>query len=488
MLLILLLMMGLAQSTGPQAPARTYASCAASVEPVACVTGLAAARSEEGEVELNDLIAAGAVAAVRRNAPTRQRRTAELAARIASGEGHEGLSSSEAQRVLALFSDVSFYDSGLPGDARASGLWTIAMREPVGDIGLRQMLVHAASSAGREDIVDRLVTEISVSGRWNNDERASFASVAARIAHDWRVADAFMASGGERAKNYSASEIRIEIDQARLHNNYDRDAAARVLAAILLDGELFPWAEEGPEALKAAGAVDELRALGDAMVLRGRATDRSPEQRTNDFGLASWAYEAAGDRTQSLNAAREGSALTALAVAERISGSSESASATPAQAAEMANGFGTWPVQRLYELGAIEEALALGFLASRDRYLAELEAGRAPDPTWLAEPRIDYQLKLIVPVLQQRRAASDAKALLLRLQAVPGDWASADPAELMMLAALAGDSAEVHAIFNDAAKHIDETESTWTALRLISARHAADAELSRDDRYDAQSP
>ncbi|MDQ3126269.1 MAG: hypothetical protein M3Q74_11795 [Pseudomonadota bacterium] len=439
--------------------------------------------------ELNDLIAAGAWRAASRRAPVRARRIAELAARIAAGEGHEGLSPEEAQQVLALFSDVSFYDSGLPGDARAIGLWDIAMREPVGDIELRWTLVEAASSSDRQDVVRRLVTEAPVDGPWSDGARATFASIAAWYADDWRVAEAFLVSGGDRAEGYSNSGIRIRIDQARLRGGYDREAAARVLADILSAAEHLPWPEGGPEALKAAGATDELRALGAALVSRAQASDRSPEDRTDDFGLASWAYGAAGDRDLALGAARVGAALTPLAVAERMSLHSNAGSVSPAEAAEIANGFGTWPVQRLYELGARDEALAVAFLAGRDRYLAELEAGVTPDPSWLAKPNLAYQLKLVVPVLQQRRAVSDAGALLRRLQAEPADWASAGAEELMMLAAIAGEGGQVEAIFDEAVRDLDESEdmATWAALQLVIGRRAADAEL-RLDRTNPQSP
>lgn len=478
MLLVPILALALAQPVGLQsAGSGTYAACTATPEPLVCVTDLAVA-GDRG-FELTDLIAAGAVAAARRQAPARGRRIVELAARIAAGEGHEGLSPVEAQHVLALFSDVSFYDSGLPGDARASGLWDIAMRAPVGDIELRWTLVEAASSSDRQDVVHRLVAEAPVAGPWSDDARATFASIAAWHADDWRVAEAFLVSGGDRVEGYSNSGIPIGIDQARLRGGYEREAAARVLADILSAAEHLPWPEGGPEALKAGGATDELRALGSALESRGRAPDRSPEDRTDDFGLASWAYEAAGDRDMALSAAREGAALTPLAVAERIALHSNAGPVSPAEAAEMANGFGTWPVQRLYELGARDEALAVGYLAGRDRYLADLEAGVTPDPSWLAKPNIDYQLKLVVPVLQQRRAVSDARALLLRLQAAPADWASANAEELMMLAAIAGEGGQVEAIFNDAVRDLDEPDrmATWAALQLVIARRAADAEL-----------
>jgi hypothetical protein len=488
MLLVPILALVLTPSGTPQAGAPpTYAACVATPEPVVCVADLAVA-GDRG-FELTDLVAAGAVAPARRQAPARGRRIVELAARIAAGEGHEGLSPVEAQHVLGLFSDVSFYDSGLPGDARAIGLWDIAMREPVGDIELRGILAQVAGRSGLDDLARRLVAEAPVGGRWSDDERAYFAGVAAWSADDWRVAEAFMASGGDRAEGYSVSETRLGVDQARLRSGYEREAAARVLAAVLAEDKLPPGPGDGPEALKAGGATDELRALATALVSRGRAPDRSPEDRTDDFGLASWAYEAAGDRDMALSAAREGAALTPLAVAERISLHSNPGSLSPAEAAEMVNGFGTWPVQRLYELGVRDEALAVGFLAGRDRYLADLEADVTPDPSWLAKPRIDNQLELVVPALQRRGASSDAMALLVRLRAAPADWASAGAEELMMLAAIAGDDRQVKAIFDEAVWALDESEdmATWAALQLVIARRAAEAELRRD-RTNPQSP
>jgi hypothetical protein len=471
MLLVPILALALTQPVVPQsAVPRSYAACISTPEPVVCVTELAV--TGDRGFELSDLIAAGAVAAARRQAPARGRRIVELAARIAAGEGHEGLSPVEAQHVLALFSDVSFYDSGLPGDARAIGLWDIAMREPVGDIELRGVLVQAAVRSNREALAERLVAEAPVNGRWSDDARAEFASIAARMTYDWRVAEAFLASGGDRADGYSIPEIRIGIDQARLHKGYDREAAARVLADILSDDELLPWPQQGWEALKAGGATEELRALGTALVSRGRGPGRSPEDRTDDFGLASWAFRAAGDRGAALAAAREGMAF----VPEAVEGRGDLSS------------FGTWPVRELFQL-APDEAVASGFLWGRDRYEGTATVGGQADPAWLAGPRMDFLLKLVVPTLQQRRAVSDARALLLRLRAAPVDWASANAEELMMLAAIAGDGRQVEAIFNDAVRDLDESEDmvTWAALQLVIGRRAADAELLRD-RTDPQSP
>lgn len=473
MLLVPILALTLAQPPGPQVVEdQTYAACVSTPEPVVCVTELAISRTEEGQLDFTDLIAAGAVSAARRHAPAEIRETAEIAARIADGQGYEGLSPREAQQVLELFSDVSFHDSGLPGDARAIGLWPIAMREPVGDFRLRSNLIHAASRSNRDDLETQLVLELPVDGPWSDEERASLASMAARIAGDWRRAEAFLASGGDRAEGYSIPGIRIAIDEARLRQGYDRDAAGRVMEKILSAWTQLPWPSESLEALKAGGATGELLALGTALVARGRAAERSPEDRTDDFGQAAWAFRAAGDRGAALAAAREGMDFVPGAVASRGELSS----------------FGTWPVRELFEL-APDEAVASGFLWGYYRYMSTAKAGGVADPDWLTEPRIDYQLKLVVPSLQRRRAVWDAKALLLRLQAAPADWASADAEELMMLAAIAGEGQLVEGIFNDAVRSLDALKyhEAWAALQLVIARRAADVEL-QSGRADRQSP
>lgn len=457
MLLVPILALALAQPVGPQSvDTRTYAPCAATPEPIVCVTDLAVA--DDRGLELSDLIAAGAVAAARRQAPARGRRVIELAARIAAGEGHEGLSPVEAQHVLAIFSDVSFFDSGLPGDARARGLWDIAMREPVGDIELRGILAQAAGRSGLDDLARRLVAEAPVDGRWSDDERASFAGVAAWSADDWRVAEAFMASGGERAAGYSISETRLGIDQARLRSGYDREAAARVLAAVLAEDELLPWPGDGPEALKAAGANEELRALGAALMSRGRVPDRSPEHRTDDFGLAAWAFRAAGDRDIALAAAREGLAFVPEAVADR-SGSVSS--------------FGTWPVRELFEL-APGEAVESGLLWDYDRYSSVVKAGGQADPVWVANDESPASVELATSLLRERGDVTAARALLDALDAKlrrpgAGAWDRLEVTdERMTLAAIAGDPEALEAVFNDGLLALDEGEADGrSAIELV---------------------
>jgi hypothetical protein len=443
------------QSPVPQ----TYAACIAAAEPVFCVTDLAITR--EPEQELNDLIAAGAWKAARLRAPARGKRIAELAARVAAGESVEGVSPREAQYVLGVLSDVDFYDSGLPEDARAAPLWDIALREPVDDIELRGMLVEAAVRSNREDLAERLVAEAPVNGRWSDDERAEFASIAAHMTHDWRVAEAFLASGGERAETYAISEIRLAIDRARLHRGYDREAAARVLAGTLADDRLSPWPESGPEALKAAGATDELRALAVALVERGRATDRAAEERTDDFGQAAWTFRAIGDRDAALAAAREGMAFVPTATAGR-SGRGSS--------------HGTRPARELFEL-APDEAVASGMLWDYDRYEAVLRAGGRPDPEWVADYGAPFSLELATWLLRDRRDPVAAHALLdaveARLAGSDSDpdsriwWRIGTAEHRMILSAVTGDGTALDAVFHDALSALDETYvSPSDALRL----------------------
>lgn len=459
-LLVPTLVLAFAQPVGPQsAGSQAYAACLATPEPVVCVADLAIAR--EQDQELNDLIAAGAWQAARRRAPARGRRIAELAARVAAGESVEGVSPREAQYVIAVLSDVDFYDSGLPEDARAAPLWDIAMREPVDDIELRGMLVEAAVRSHREDLAQRLVAEAPVDGRWSDDARAEFASIAARMTYDWRVAEAFLASGGERAENYAISEIRLAIDQARLHKGYDREAAARVLAGALADDGLLPWPESGPEALKAGGATEELRALGVALVERGRAADRAAEDRTDDFGQAAWAFRAIGDRDAALAAAREGMAFIAQATAGR-SGRGSS--------------HGTRPARELFELEP-GEAVASGLLWDYDRYEAVLRAGGEPDPEWVADPDAPFSLELATWLLRDRRDPVAARALQdaveARLASSESDpdsrvWRRIGTAEhRMILGAVAGDGTALDVVFSDTLFALDETDASASdALRL----------------------
>lgn len=390
------------------------------------------------------------------------------------------MSGRDAQHVLAIFSDPQFYESGLPEDNRAGWLWPIALSEPVISLNLRERLIFAAVRAGRNQDVAQLIRDAPIEGRWIADERASFASLAAGAGRDWRAAEAWLASGGRVADGYSIVDIRLEIDRARLMEGYDASAAARVATAMIEPAQLGLFLEDNIEALKAAGAVAEMRRGAEALVARGRNSQRSFEDRSSDFGAASMLFEGAGDLEAALGAAREGAVLTPEAVAERPHFMRDASGATNAELARMANGFGTLPVERLYRLGAHEEALANGYLAGRDRYLADLDAGRRPDPAWIISPGIEFELKVVVPALAARRATRQAAELLARLEADPAAWEAAGSAELMMLAAIAGDSSAVDAIFEDAIERLDiEEPGGWSALLLVIGRRAADAALGR---------
>lgn len=468
---------GLAIFAGAPAESDGYARCLEGREPLACV--VERALRNEPETEILDLIAAGAVEAVVGRSSPRQRRVAGLAAGVARGE-RPSLSPAEAQYVLAIFSEVEFYDTGLPGDDRAQWLWPLAMSEPAADLGLLERLVFAALRADRLEHVSTLISWAPLNGRWTADERAGFASLVARLGRDWRAAEAWLASGGDRADGYDVDGIRREIDRARLHEGHDAAAAGRVVDALLAAEDIPLWFEDAVEALKAAGASEEMRRAAGGLAERGRRPDRPFEDRSGDLGSASMLLEAAGDREAALDAAREGAALTPRAVAERISLFSNQDPKPTAVRAQMANGFGTLPVERLYRLGAREEALEVGYLAGRDRYLAELDAGRRPDPAWIVPPQIYNELRLLAPALQEREARTEAAELLARLRLAPAVWAEAYEEELMMLAAIAGDVASVDAIFEAAVRNLDAEEAGGgSAIQLVIARRAADAELGR---------
>lgn len=465
---------------------RTYAACLATPDPVVCVTDLAVAGDRS--LELNDLIAAGAVTAARRQAPARGRRIVGLAARIALAE-RPVMSAADAQLVLALLSEVEFYDSGLPEDGRAAWLWPIALNAPIEDLEVRERLIFAAGRAERSEDLRSLIAEAPLDGDWSDDQRASFASVVARMGLDWRAAEAWLASGGERAGGYDIEGIRREIARARLLESYDAASAARLADAIVADEELSLWMDDDVEALTAAGAAAEMRRVATALVQRGQDPGQSLDDRTHDFGVASQLFEGTGDRSAALDAAREGAALTPAAVTARLAYYEDREEWTAAQQAQKATDAITLPVAQLYRLGAEDEALANGYLVGRDRYMVELRAGRRPNPEWITPPQIDFELKLLVPSLAARKAAGEAGELLARLRRDPNAWAEADAEELMMLAAIAGEAQQVEAIFDDAVRNLDESEdmATWAALRLVIGRRAAEAELRRD-RTGRQSP
>lgn len=458
----------------PQSPQTdAYVRCLAANDPVECVAEAGLRQTPGSEYE--DLVAAGADRGAARRAPISQRAVARLAARIARGE-RPTLSPVEAQRVLALFGEVSFYDAGLPEDGRSLWLWPIAMSADVGDLILRQRLLLAAYRADRTADLARLIDEAPLSGRWSPDQRASFASLVAIHGLDADAAEAWLASGGRRARGYDLAGIRLSIDRARLHRAYDAAAAARVAEALLDDGEVPLFFEEDVKALKANGAIAEMRLAAGGLLERGRDTLRAAEDRTDDFGSASILFEAAGDRERALAAAREGAVLTPVAIADRIGDEP----LAPAMAAQRANGFGALPVKQLYRLGARQEALANGYLPGRARYLAELEAGGRPDPDWLTEPRIDYELKLVVPALQERNARREAAELLARLRADPQAWRNADAEELMTLAAITGDARQVNEIFERAVRDLDAADdfSGWSAILLAVGKRRADGILA----------
>ncbi|HEY0927863.1 hypothetical protein [Brevundimonas sp.] len=456
-----------------------YGACLRAPDPSTCVAEVAMARDQHGSVDLTDRIAAGAVEAAVEVAPRRYRDAVELAAKVSRGE-RPALSPSQAQAVLDVFGEVEFYDSGLPGDARADWLWPIALSGPIPSLERRQSLIATAWRIGRDEDVRRLISEAPLERNWTPDQRASFASQLALSGYA-DAADAWLAAGGDKARNYDVSGIRRRISRARLLAGYDPRAAADLVDGIVADDEVSLWFDDEVTALAAAGASGEARRASDVLLARGRDPERDIEARTDDLAAASMLLAVAGDQDAALAAAREGALLTPLTVTNRTSYRQDVSTTPPAVVAEMANGFGTEPVQQLYRLGATEEALSNGYLAGRDRYRLELRAGRRPDPRWLTDHRIDFQLKLLVPELLERRAVADARALLDHLLADPAVLDAAGTEELMMLAAIAGDGERLDAIFARAVRALDqraEDASSWEAIRLVIGRRAADAVLT----------
>ncbi|MFC7380342.1 hypothetical protein [Brevundimonas sp. GCM10030266] len=457
-----------------------YGACLGTPDPNRCVAEVAMAGNQNRSIDLLDRIAAGAVEAAAEAAPRSDRDVVSLAARISRGE-RPALSPTQAQAVLDLFGEVEFYDSGLPGDARADWLWPIALSAPISLLERRQSLIATASRSGRDEDVRRLISEAPMERRWTADQRASFASQLARSGHA-DAADAWLASGGDRARGYHVPGIRREISRARLLAGYEAGAATALANGITADDEVSLWLEDEVAALAAAGASGEAKRAAEALLAKGRDPQREIEARTDDLAAASMLLVVAGDQEAALEAAREGARLTPLAVTERLQHRQDAGALSPAIAAEMANGFGTEPVQQLYRLGATEEALSNGYLAGRDRYRLELRAGRRPDPSWLTGHQIDFQLKLLVPELLERRAVADARALLDHLLADPAVLDAAGTEELMMLAAIAGDDDRLDDLFARAVRRLDDAElgssRNWVAIQLVIGRRAADAVLA----------
>lgn len=475
----------LSMATGQPSADQDYGACLGTPDPSTCVVGAAMARDHGRSIELSDWIAAGAVEAAVEVAPRRDRDVVRLAAKISRGE-RPSLSPSQAQAVLDVFGEVEFYDSGLPGDARADWLWPIALSGPIPSLERRQSLIATAWRNERDEDVGRLISEAPLEGRWTADQRASFASELASSGYA-DAADAWLAAGGDKARNYDVSGIRRRISRARLLAGYDSRAAADLADGIVADDEVSLWFDDEVTALAAAGAFSEAMRAAGVLLERARDPQRDIEARTDDFAAASMLLAVAGDQDTALAAAREGALLTPLAVTHRISYRQDVSTTPPALAAEMANGFGTEPVQQLYRLGATDEALANGYLAGRDRYRLELRAGGQPDPRWLTGHNIDFQLKLLVPELQERKAVAEARALLDHLLADPTVSSEAGSEELMMLAAIAGDGEDLNAIFARAVRALDsgmrDDSTAWEAVQLVIGRRAAVAVLMTPSAY-----
>lgn len=484
---------GASTAQSPQAPEATsgnaYVDCAHAPDVADCLVRAAAERGGLEEVGSSDLVAAGAVAAARARAAPDHRRLVESAARVARGE-RPAVTPGEAQMILALFVQPDFIDSGLSVNGRASWLWPVAMSAPAASLEIRADLLQAAAEAGRLHDVRRLIAEAPINGRWTSDQRALFASRAAAAGGDPVAAKAWLNSGGARASGYDVGSIRLEIDRARLRSGYDARAAAHVAEALLTSEDVLSmFADRDVRILRESGATAEAARAGAALLGRARNVRRSAEERTSDYALASKLFDAAGDRTQALAAAREGAALTPATVRERLAGPNDRSSLTPSEAAAEANGFGTEPVRQLYRLGARDEALANGHLAGLDRYRDELESGRPVDPAWIAARNIGFQLRVVTPAFDQLGRAADAAALLRRVTEDPAAYADAGAEEVMMLAAVAGDRAQVERSLFRRLRELDSEAqeaapggTAGDAVRLAITWRAVQARLAAGSR------
>lgn len=461
-------------AASPGEPGPSYESCASAVDPSDCLIDIAHASGQR--LEREDLIAAGAYDLLSQLGD----RPGAEAARVVAGSGS---TPTDAAAVIGSLRDLAFSDparSVIPGPGITELLERV-VTAPVSDLRTLAEGMWLAQAADRPDLVQALVQLARPEMARSNNDLAAFASVAARVAGRDDIARAFMEAGGVEASNYRIEGLNGEIAEARLHRGYDAEAAATVLALGIADDEGFAWPSEEMEALAAADAYAEMRALADARLVEARDEANSAEERTDDFGAAAWLLDEAGDRPGALAVLREGLPLVPRAVGRR------SRTSDPRPPAVQSNGFGAWPVELLYQFGAREEALATGYLSGRERYHAALESGETPDPEWVLADQEWNNVEMIAATLDFRNLRTEAArlraAVLAQGENGLGDFDVVERAATrMLLAAVAGDARGLDADFRRALEVMDRMEpddAHWWAVRLAIARRGAQIRLDQ---------
>lgn len=450
---------------GTEAP--TYGVCASAPDPIVCVKATAERRREDGDDD---------------HGSARDKRIALIADRALAGDTEQAVTADEAQAALIFIDDDSLGELLTvhigPG---MDHLWTGAMTGLPPRRGAPTQLIWAAARM-RPDLLGQIVGAVDPKRRYSPDQRAELASVIARTADDWETATLWMRSGGERARNYDIDGVWAEIAEARLYHGYDAASAARVAAWVLEQNELLPWPEKSLDALKAGKAQVELRSIAAALAVRGRSPERDPDARTDDFGMAAWALQAAGDIDAAIELAREGAKWSPAATRAHRG--------EPGQArSTWAGDFGTWPLRMLYQLGRKDEALASGLLFGVQRYQMELDMGGEPDPQWLIEDGDWRSVEMVTTRLvgdKNRSPAAKLLAALLADAASPEATDADDPftridhaRSLLLLAGLSRDAQALDGIIADALPALDALAATdgdaMSAANLVRAARGARA-------------
>lgn len=428
-----------------------------------------------GEVpEREDIIAAGAVELITRIGDD----SGAEAARVVAGIGPPP---EDPDAAITLLGEIRISNpEALRGEGVVLLLESAAAR-PADDLRTIAERMRLAQTVRRPDLIQAAVEQASPDMARSNDDLASFASVAARVARRDDIARAFMATGGAEAENYSIEGINGAIAMARLHRSYEAEAAAVVLAHGIADDAGFAWPSDEMEALAAAGAHAEMRTLADARLAEARHEANFAEDRSDDYAAAAWLLDAAGDRPSALAILREALPIIPEAVGWR------SRASDPRPLSVQSNGFGAWPVQLLYQFGAREEALATGYLSGRERYRAALRSGETPDPEWVLADLEWNNVESITATLDFEDRRDDAArlraAILAQGENGLGDFDVVERAATrMLLAAVAGDARGLDSDFRRALEVMDRMEpddAQWWAVRLAVARRGAMIRLDR---------
>jgi hypothetical protein len=232
------------------------------------------------------------------------------------------------------------------------------------------------------------------------------------------------------------------------------------------------------EALRGGGARDALTAIADKLLSQARV-----EESFNDkpywYSEAAEVYEAAGNRSAAIEAAREGLPHIEPSIRSHWYGRTPPPMSKPDQkrhAAALAGqsgfAFGAEPVVALYRLGARDEALRFGFLSGFKRYENAEAAGETPDPQWVvddhASASVDQMVDLLIAKPNATVAGKFYEALRCERSKIFEPFESPSlEVDLGLLAALAGRRASMTRHFTAAAADIDALSGDAQALKAI---------------------